>query len=330
MSRFSLSNLGKLAIVSSVIVVVVFAYMKSGPSSTPFVIETAHIPLLAPHTHGDVDSATDDTHHVTVNSDVTLAPRDMYVSRIEFEMVHAPNAVLHHASFVDLSQPNQTCPNFPGWRELFVYGSDRMYESALSFPKGYAVFIKKGTPLKLQLMVHNPEPPLGPGGTYRDVYTRIKLIESTESSDALALLQPYLLHLDDVPCGFSEPDASDVYTFAVPARARRYVFSGHGASNQSSTKVFEKPATIVHLAGHLHGWQGGKQLIVYKNHEVMHTFNIIPSTTTPFIFETRHATTPFHVNAGDSLSISAVYENDHAVPARGVMGIAGFYYVENK
>ena len=329
MPRILHSRIAQVLFVAGVIILAVQGLNTKPQPVSPFEMQTEHIAVLSPHMHGQGDSAEDSTHHVTVNSQVEIAPRDMYISKIKFEMVNAPNVVLHHASFVDLSQPNQTCPNFPHWRELFVYGSDRMYDNALTFPKGYALFIKKGTPLKLQLMVHNPEPPLGPGETYKDVYTRIVLTESSEPARSLSLLEPYLLHLDDKSCGFTEPDASDVYTFAVPAHTRRYVFKGHGSDDQSSTKVFSKPATIVHLAGHLHGWQGAKQLVIYKNGQAMHTFDIIPSTTSPFIYETRHTAAPYHMNAGDKLSISALYENDHAVSARGVMGIVGFYYVDD-
>ena len=94
------------------------------------------------------------------------------------------------------------------------------------------------------------------------------------------------------------------------------------------SKIFKKAGTVFDLAGHLHGWQGGKNLTVYKNDEVVHVFHSNKSTTTPFLYEIRHLETPFRVAAGDRLSIEATYSNPHTTATRGVMGIVGFYYTE--
>lgn len=296
------------------------------------VIETAHQTELKPHTHADGDAVADIGHHVMLESTIFITPRDLYVSEIGFEIVNAPNVVLHHASLIDLSRPNLTCPNLTNWKELFVYGSDRMYDSSLSFPKGYAVIIPKGSPLKLVLMIHNPEPPLGPGGTYNDVYSRITLRETSEDRAHIIPLEPNMLHLDDVDmtCSNKNPDLSDFYTFTVPPKKVGYVFSGTGETDRAASIHFALSGTLFDLAGHLHGWQGGKELIVKKNREVLHVFKTELSTTTPYIYETRHITEPIHIDAGDTISISAKYDNPHVVATRGVMGISGFYFAQDK
>jgi hypothetical protein len=300
--------------------------------SGPISIETRHLATLPPHEHEEEDAVSNPRHHTVLESDIYVAPRDLYVTKVGFEIVNAPNVTLHHASLVDVSRPNQTCTNMTNWRELFVYGSDRMYDNDLTFPEGYALKIPKGSPLKLVFMVHNPEPPLGPGGTYSDVYSQITLTESTQSPATLKLLEPRLLHLDDpdITCWHKETDLSDFYTFTVPAHVKDFVFSGKGAHDPAATMTFSRGATLFDLSGHLHGWQLGKKLIVRKNGVVMHQFDTRPSSSTPYIYETRHVEEPFHVAAGDTLSVSAIYDNPHSVPTRGAMGIAGFYYHEDE
>ncbi len=316
-------------LLSALVLLVAYFDTQAQLKKGPLVLETEHLATLPPHQHESEDSASDTSHHYTVNSTVLVAPRDFYISQIDFEMLNAPNETLHHASLIDLSNNNATCKNFPGWRELFVYGSDRMYENSLRLPEGYALLIKKGTPLLLTLMVHNPEPPVGPGELYQDVFTRMTLRETSADPDTLSLVEPYLLHIDDIPCGYTEPDTSDVYTFTIPPHTKNGVFNGRGSDDIASSRVFEKPATIVHMAGHLHGWQGGKKLLLRKNEEVVHVFQSTISTTSPFLYEVRHSSSPLHLNAGDRLSISAIYDNPHSTSTRGAMGIVGFYYTED-
>lgn len=294
----------------------------------PITMETAHLAVLEPHEHGPEDSVSDEWHHETLVAPSLEAPRDMYVTGLYFQLVNAPTSTVHHMSLTDSSRKNLTCPNFPTGAELFSYSADRMYENTVQFPEGYALFIPKGTPLSMYLMAHNPAPPLGTGDTFYDVYTKIQFLESTARPSTLKLVTPYLLHLDDVPCAYGKADGADGIIFTVPPSTKAYAYSGQGKSDPAASFEFKKPATLVNLTGHLHAHQGAKELIVHKNDPVMHTFR--PSSSDdPFFFPLQHATSTFRVAAGDRVWLTAVYDNDYDVPARGAMGAVGFYYAED-
>ena len=305
----------------------VFVFMQRIQPGDPVVFETEHLPELLPHPHEQEDSFSDPGHHKTLESPVFIAPRDLYVSDIRFEIVNAPSATLHHASLIDLSRPNATCSNMQGWKEIFVYGSDRMYDNQLTFPENHAVIIPKGTPLKLTFMIHNPKPPRGPGGIYHDVYSRVVFSERPGWKFATKELHPFLLHLDDtdITCGHKEADLSDFYTFTIPANTQRFEYTARGAEDQAASISFPRDATIVHLAGHLHGWQEGKELYINKDGTRMHTFISRPSSTAPYLYEIRYTSDRFTVKAGERLNIGAIYENPYPNDARGAMGIVGFY-----
>ena len=290
--------------------------------------QTAHLDVLPPHHHSPGDAVSDIWHHYTVYSPVVTAPRDMYISEMHFEFFNAPTSTVHHTSFADISKDNTTCPNMTSWRELFSYASDRMSNNDIKFPDGYALKIDKGTPLQLYLMVHNPEPPLGEGDTYHDVYTKMILKESPQDPKHLKLVIPHLLHLDDQACKWAQADRSDSLIFTVPPLKRNYTYSAEGKSDLSASMTFKKPATIMNVTGHLHPWQGGKDVVLHKNDDVAHVFRSTLSSI-PYLYFTPYSTSTFRVNAGDTLWISSTYDNPYATPIRGAMGMAGFYYSED-
>jgi hypothetical protein len=291
-----------------------------------FEMETAHLAVLEPHEHGPEDSVSDEWHHQIISTPVIPAPRDLYVTGIHYELANAPTSTVHHMSLTDTSRKNLTCPNFPTGAELFSYSADRMYDNDISLPDGYALLIPKGTPLEMYLMLHNPEPPVGPGGTYKDVYTRVRFLETSADPHSLKLVTPYLLHLDDVPCAYGKADGSEGVIFSVPARRLGYTYSGKGIDDPAAAKRFETGATLVDLTGHLHAHQGGRELIVHRNEDILHIFR--PATSTdPYVAPLYRATSTFHVNAGDTVWLSAVYDNPTEFTTRGAMGAVGFYYV---
>ena len=298
-------------------------------SAVPVVLETQHLALLSPHKHGPEDSVTDTWHHETLVAPDAIAPRDLYVTGIHFNFENAPTSTIHHMSLTDPTKPNDTCPNYPTGAELFSFSADRLYENEIRFPEGYALRIRKGTPLHMYIMLHNPEPPLGPGGTYKDVYTRVTLLESDKVPATLKLVHPYLLHLDDVACAYGKADGSEGVIFTVPAKTLDYEFSGRGKTDAASSKVFTHAATLVNLTAHLHAHQFGRAVVVHKNDAVLYTFKPVATPNDPYFFPLYRASTTFHVNAGDRVWLTAIYDNPSSVPVHGAMGAAGFYYTED-
>jgi hypothetical protein len=85
----------------------------------------------------------------------------------------------------------------------------------------------------------------------------------------------------------------------------------------------------VYIGAHLHGWQGGKEVIVEKNGAPFANFKTLPAREYPYRYDIPYYPTTTTMQAGDTLSIRAVYENPNAVPTRGAMGDLGIYFYEN-
>ena len=298
--------------------------------SEQVVLETAHLKELKPHVHENGASAADQSHHVYMLSPVYTAPSDMWISHLSFELFNASDTVVHHVSLLDHSQPHQTCASLP-FKQLFILAQDTMHHPFMEFPAGTGMLVKKGDRIQLSAMIHNPEPPLGPGETYHNVYGRLTLKLRPESErNGLKEIHPYLLHLDDEPCVIREPDQSDAYVFAVPSHTHNYVFSGTHQPNDPSILTFKNPSTIIYIGAHLHGWQGGKKLFVEKNSKEFLTFETRLSKDHSYRYDIPYYPTNLKMNAGDTLSIKALYENLSDVETRGAMGDLGIYYYEHE
>ena len=294
---------------------------RQGPSV--ITIDTAHIATVSPHEHSSGDAVSDPGHHEEVVSTDFVVDEDFAVTDVAFEILHAPAAIVHHAALVSYSCADTACTNRVS-RELFRYGQDTMHYAKGSFPSGYMVPLHKGEHLKLSLAVHNPAPPLGSGDTYHEVYGRIVLQENAVRAKGAKPVRFVHLYVEDL-CSRNADD--DVGTFTIPAHVRGYVYTGCGPQKNASI-TFASSGTIVHMGGHLHGWQGGKDLIVEKNGTLFRTFSTTASPDDHFRFDTTFTQVPVHVSAGDTLSLRAVYDNSFNTPIRGVMGMLGFYIAD--
>ncbi len=318
-----------LSILAFAIVVVTLTILRPFPlKDRSEVIETIHLAELLPHIHADGDSPEDMGHHVDLESAIFVTTRDMYVASGKLEMVNAPEVVVHHIALINRGSADSHCSLVSGNR-LFGAGSDAIHKSSGGFPKETALFIPKGTCLQLTAMIHNPDPPVGPGGTYHDVYARITLFFSQQSPRDLHLLSYKELYVTDT-CAHTPPLPEDFSSFSVPSLHTDYHFSGCDPKLGISSYIFDRPATIYYLGGHLHGWQGGKELIVMKNDKEMYRFTTRVSSTTPYLYETIHFATSTPVNAGDRITLSAIYDNPSRVPLRGAMGGIGMYFSYNE
>ena len=286
-------------------------------------IETAHIATLAPHQHASRDAVSDPGHHEEVFSTDFIVQEDFSITDVAFDILNAPQAIVHHAALVSYSCGDSACTTRVS-RELFRYGQDTMHYSHGVFPVGYMVPLHKGEHLLLSLAVHNPAAPLGTGSTYHDIFGRIELQEnSVRARGALPVKFVHLFAEDE--CNRNSRD--EIATFTVPAHARHYVYAGCGAKIHAST-TFPSAGTIVHMGAHLHGWQGGKEVIVEKNGKPFKIFSTAVSPDDAHRYDTPYTQVPVHVAAGDTLSVKAVYDNPHDVPLRGAMGMFGFYITQ--
>ena len=294
-----------------------------------FVLETEHLPELLPHQHDAGEAVEDKGHHKYLYSKIITAPRDLWISSMSFDIVNAPDTAVHHAAVLILDEPHQTCKNIP-FKEFAGFPQDIMHTPTISFPEGTGMLIRKGERFKLLLMAHNPLPPVGPGGIYHDVFGRLTISLYSEGETAgLKEVLFHLIHLDQTPCKGEYSDRTEAFIFQVPPHTMNYTFSGTSAPDDPAHFTFKKPSTIVYVGGHLHGWQNGKTVVVKKNKKPFLTFITTLSPLYPYRYDSQYYTTHISVDAGDTLSISATYDNIGDVKIRGAMGMLEMYYYEN-
>jgi hypothetical protein len=286
-------------------------------------LETEHLAALEPHGHAvESDSVTDAGHGITITSPIVRIPEDMWVARMRIRVHNAPRAILHHSALWRLDEQHPVCDFSPPMRQIALSASD--IEENLEFPAPYGIFLKKGTPVVLQTMVHNPLPPIGPGGLYRDVYGEIIFeVERPMETDRSHELEFHDLVLEDARCSDS--------TFRVPPYAEHFTreSSVRGAQDRSRYTL-PHAGTLVALGTHTHSWEGGDMTTIFHNDNPIIAARPVRSGVEPWSWVSpRHF--PFlHLEAGDTLSLSAVYDNTSPSPVRGAMGMAGVYIAPDK
>lgn len=286
------------------------------------VIETDRIPELEPHQHDTGDAVSDAGHHAGVMSEEYVVQENMRISSVNFEILNAPSSIVHHAAVIAYRCVDETCTvRTP--HEIVRHGQDTMYLAKGDVPDGFMIPLKKGDRVRVELTAHNPEPPLGAGDTYHDVYARITLEEDTLRTLNARPVRFMHLFVQDTCTPLAGTSGSD--SFTVPPNTE-YQFSGCPGDNSRIT--FTKPGVITHMGAHVHGWQGGKELVVLKNNKVFQIFTTGTSEN-PFRYDTPHTQTLVRVEPGDSFSLRARYSNPHSVPVRGVMGMFGFYIADD-
>ncbi len=324
--RYIISALKRSFVIASLLCTAAAAFVGlqvfTAQSAAVLTLETETIPILPPHDHTvGVDSISDDGHHVNVRSGEYRAPHDMWVVGMRYEVHGAPALTLHHGTIFRLDERDQECPE-ESPRPLVSVSQDQQHSPESHFPDGFGVFIPKGTPLLLDAMFHNPQPPLGPGETYTDVSLQFDLLQAEGDTSALKPLSYHLLRLSDTPCRELS------HTFTVPPHTESYIFGGTTEANDASRLRVEEPSRIVYWGAHLHGWEGGKSLTVKKNGEVIEVFETKRSADDAYRFDTPHGVRNIELKPGDVISTEALYENMTSDPLRGAMGHLGLYMAE--
>lgn len=297
------------------------------PAETEVItMETGSLNVLPPHEHDPSrDSVADSGHHHTSLSQVFVPTEDVWISKIEFEVVNAPDTTLHHAHLHEMDAQDEFCPPAPGrlGSELLTgFGADQMHAPFYAFPEGYALRIPAGKAIRLDATLHNPLPPIGPGGTYHDIQVRARLHRIEPGRGHIIPLSSKLLYVQDVPC-------DNDFVFTVPPNSTSFNTGSDGASLAPGSRMtFEHPARIVYWFAHLHGSEGGRELIVRKNNQEIFRFKMYQDPHDPYRWNTPHDRTDISLDAGDVFSIEAVYDNPSDEPVQGAMGMLLIYFAE--
>ncbi|OGG64453.1 hypothetical protein A3C18_04110 [Candidatus Kaiserbacteria bacterium RIFCSPHIGHO2_02_FULL_54_11b] len=282
-----------------------YEYANSNSNPTGLVLYSETIPVLAPHTHEDLDSIIDQEHGeiIGLRSGTYVTDRDLWVTKIAWEVENAPIATLHHFIFTKQDKSAILCPNgFSDKEEVLTVGSDTT-ANELAFPQPYAIFIPRGTPLDLETILHNPVPPFGPGGTYENV--RIKLILTIGERPAYKPLELVRLSLEDPAC---TPSSS---TFDVPANSVSFVKS---MNSPISSYTFKEKSNLALIGAHTHGWDRGEEVTVYLNGQKLAEFIPKRMNANPWSWATPTKIINRTVQAGDTVTFTATYSNPYDEP----------------
>ncbi len=286
-------------------------------------LTTTELRSLDPHSHGPEDSVSDDHHGVMVTSDPITLTEDLWVYGIELEMVNAPKVTLHHLNvfrvfpITPLTPPGRDA-TYIGYGEVVSMGQET--PSRLFFKKPYAVMLPKGTRLYISAMLHNPNPPKGPGDVYEHVAVKIRLTGNGYDPQRNQPLFIKRLILADA-------DSKSGETFTVPSRTETYIKTGEGGPpDQETSYTFPYDATIIRMGAHLHPWEGGKEIDAYINGEPITSFIPRHNGPNPWDWHTDYYGSTVHVKKGDTISFSARYTNPGDEPIVGAMGMFSFRY----
>lgn len=304
-----------LAVVSVAIGVVGYGW-RGASQDISLVSET--IPLLEPHGHGSLDSILDGNHGRVVRiAQPSVLEEDLWIAGFKWEVENARQETLHHVILTRNDRSAVLCPNgFSEKEELFAAGSDT-FANEFRFPEPYGIFLPKGTPLSLEAVVHNPYPPIGPGGTYTDVRVKLTLF-ARESGKEYRQIRMVRLSLENPAC------TSRSSTFDVPAQT--YRFEQTTASPMSSY-TFTEPGTILFMGAHTHPWEGGEKVTAYLNDSVLREFIPRRKTADPWSWAMPASIERTRVQPGDTIRLSATYTNTEDEPLeKSAMGMIMFAF----
>jgi hypothetical protein len=289
------------------------------PTRYQFSVKTNILPKLLPHEHEiRHDSVTDEGHGVTISSPTVLVPEDMWVVGYHTVINHAPYTTLHHNGLWRLDEAHPICPAIAPARHIYVAAND-VAQASIEFPESYGMFLPKGTPLVFQAMLHNPLPPLGPGEPYENVSVEVVIeFEKPGATNRVKPLEFFQLALEDAPC---DPKDS---VFSVPAGAG--VYTKQSKRDDNARYTFQDVGVVIALGNHLHAWEGGKSVDVFLNDRAIATLSTQRSSPEPWSWFSPRLFPFLWINKGDTISISATYENPNDTPIRGAMGMIGFYF----
>lgn len=293
-------------------------------------ILTTPLAVLPPHAHKEsatgIDSVLAPGHGVLVESERYEIPFDMWVVGIEKKSDRAPLSILHHLILYKAGYPNAQCSN----RDAEIYNSGADTHPTVSFLSPYGVFLKKGTVIYLRGMVHNPEPPRGPGGTYTGSSVGYTLTYERPSPKRSKPVLFYRLFLyDGLHCLVPEETVtSNADVFTVPNGAKHFEkIPDAETKNNQARMTFTTSGTIIGLGGHLHPEDGGEKLEFLKGDEVIAT--IVPKQISAYVWESLRIGNPdsIRVTSGDTFSIRATYSNPYKFQIEDAMGQGAFFFV---
>jgi hypothetical protein len=175
-------------------------------------------------------------------------------------------------------------------------------------------------------MLHNPLPPFGPGGVYRDISVELTL--HATSQESLKPLDYTMIGLGESFCSGDERD-KNIATFSVPANVEHFV-KKDGTHDGTGHYAFPVAGTILYMHGHFHPWMGGENVQVFMNNAFVTTFLPERMNDEAWSWTVPEQYVNVPVKKGDVLSLQATYSNPNSETLPGAMGILGFFFAPDQ
>lgn len=288
---------------------------------TPFIFDGA------PHSHKEGEP---DTPHAKwhANEGLFVVPSDMWITAIVPRIDDASHEILHHATLYKEGGVNPLCPRAESpYREIFSVSLNSATQ-AVYFPSAYALPLYKGDRLYLEVMTHNPAPPLGPGIKTPQARVGIEMRGIAMERAEKLPLEFVRLKIDDTPC--AEPYRHEAFRVAsnTPSAVTGDRFFGNATS--SASYRFPADGTMVGLGANVWPIKGGRAMHALLNGEkiadipAVHHDPAIPwawniPLKQDFLFS---------IKKGDIISAEAVYENPHPYDIPDASGMLAFFFAQ--
>ena len=291
-----------------------------------FKVTSEIIPELKSHGHYPGDSAYDPDHHLLLNFPTFVITEDSWLLGMDLNVNNAPKEIIHHLLPFSEAFPGIVCLNEYSGIPVFGFGHDNTHQ-AIDLPDPYAVFVPAGSLFIVDAMIHNPEPPVGQGGLYKNVSVSINLkMKKLEKNDGKKAVRPFVFYLSDQFC---RPNNYE-YVFDAPPLTESFIKkTNQTAYGDSSFHQFEQSGEIIYSYGHLHGWDGGKKIEIFKNDGLVDTLETsrFGKEDEPWLWKTDRSDKKIRIEEGDVISITATYSNPFPSPVRGAMADYFFFFL---
>lgn len=262
--------------------------------------------ILYPHEHRLNNTVYE--HGKIADSGFIRVPEDIWVKKMEIVVENAHLNIVHHVFLADVITG----------KEFARFGSDNIYAPVV-IQDPYAYFIPKNTLLYLEVMLHNPLPPFGPGDLYEDISVKFVMdIEQAPRYNVHNSISFFTVSLEDV---------EGSRAFYVPPLTLNFLKEGQDRVYPAAWKhTFSSSGKIIYGGAHIHASEGGKNVKVYINDQLVKEY--ISEKKDEYIWDTERSPLDWEIEKGDILYITSEYSNPYDIPINGAMGMFGFLFVD--
>ena len=280
--------------------------------------EAPHPATTTPDDPDDPDEPESDW----VYTESLVLEQDAIISGFAVEIENADFHSLHHVRVGVADRPSTLCTiyyfnNNNSHDEIFT--ASQYTPDPVLLPSPYGLSVKKGELLSIEFVTQSLA---GPHGSYDIEHSILPTLKVTMFNDAARTVEArYLrLRLDDTPCA----DPASHQAFVVPTSTESFKKRADPIGG-SARYAFPKTGTILVAGGIFSPTKGGQNVTAYVNDSVI---DVVEAVAGESSYEWRIPNINLNqsFSVGDTITISAEYQNPFETPIKDGSGMYGFYY----